>query len=66
MVANERLLNNKQEQEIFNSVMTEAAAEYGIKEKDYDDFSSIEILDFSEFLVDMIEIIDSNKNAEVN
>lgn len=28
--------------------------------KDYEDFSSIEILDFSEFLVDMIEIIDSN------
>ena len=26
--------------------------------KDYDDFSSIEILDFSEFLVDMIEIVD--------
>ena len=33
--------------------------------KDYDDFSSIEILDFSEFLVDMINIIDSDKNPEV-
>lgn len=28
--------------------------------KDYEDFSSIEILDFSEFLVDMIKVIDSN------
>jgi len=33
--------------------------------KDYDDFSTIEIIDFSEFLVDMIEIIDSDKNTEV-
>jgi len=33
--------------------------------KDYDDFSSVEILDFSEFLVDMIEIIDSDKSMEV-
>ncbi len=33
--------------------------------KDYDDFSSVEILDFSEFLVDKIEIIDSDNNKEV-
>ena len=33
--------------------------------KDYDDFSSVDILDFSEFLVDMIELVDSDKNEEV-
>ncbi|MFX1280365.1 MAG: (Fe-S)-binding protein [Promethearchaeota archaeon] len=32
--------------------------------KDYEDFSEIEILDFSEFLVDMIEIVNSNQNEE--
>jgi len=32
--------------------------------KDYDDFSSIEILDFSEFLVDLIKIVDSDQNVE--
>ena len=32
--------------------------------KDYEDFSSIEILDFSEFLVDMIEIVNINQNKE--
>ena len=34
--------------------------------KDYDDFSSVEILDFSEFLVDLINIIEPDKNSEVN
>jgi Fe-S oxidoreductase len=34
--------------------------------KDYDDFSSVEILDFSEFLVDMIEIIEPDKSSEVS
>ncbi|MFW9973331.1 MAG: (Fe-S)-binding protein [Candidatus Odinarchaeota archaeon] len=33
--------------------------------KDYDDFTSIEIMDFSEFLVDIINIIDSDKKGEV-
>jgi Fe-S oxidoreductase len=33
--------------------------------KDYDDFSSIEILDFSEFLVDKIEIIGMDLSKEV-
>ncbi|MBY8989590.1 MAG: (Fe-S)-binding protein [Candidatus Lokiarchaeota archaeon] len=29
--------------------------------KDYEDFSSIDIIDFSEFLVDMIEVVNSNE-----
>jgi Fe-S oxidoreductase len=29
--------------------------------KDYDDFTSIEIMDFSEFLVDIVNVIDSDK-----
>ena len=29
--------------------------------KDYDDFNSVEIMDFSEFLVDIIKRIDSDK-----
>ncbi len=33
--------------------------------KDYDDFTSIEIMDFSEFLVDMINVIDPDKKVEV-
>ncbi|MFX1419900.1 MAG: (Fe-S)-binding protein [Promethearchaeota archaeon] len=33
--------------------------------KDYDDFSSIEIIDFAEFLVDMIDIVDFDENSEV-
>ena len=32
--------------------------------KDYEDFSSIEILDFSEFLVDFIKIIEPNQTVE--
>ena len=32
---------------------------------DYEDISSIEISDFSEFLVNHIKVIDSNKNSEV-
>ena len=32
--------------------------------KDYEDFSSIEILDFSEFLVDLIKIIEPNQTVE--
>jgi hypothetical protein len=32
---------------------------------DYEDVSSIEISDFSEFLVNHIKIIDSNKDSEV-
>jgi Fe-S oxidoreductase len=32
--------------------------------KDYEDFSSIEIMDFSEFLVDMVNIIDTEKDKE--
>ena len=31
---------------------------------DYEDISSIEIVDFSEFLVDMITIVDSNEKVE--
>jgi heterodisulfide reductase subunit D len=34
--------------------------------KDYEDFSSIDILDFSEFLVDMIHVIESDKKSEEN
>ena len=33
--------------------------------KDYDDFASIEIMDFSEFLVDMINVIDPDKKGKV-
>ncbi|MFX1487974.1 MAG: (Fe-S)-binding protein [Promethearchaeota archaeon] len=32
--------------------------------KDYEDFSSIEIIDFSEFLVDMVDVIDTDKDRE--
>ncbi|MFX1478471.1 MAG: hypothetical protein ACFFCI_10080, partial [Promethearchaeota archaeon] len=32
--------------------------------KDYEDFSSIEIIDFSEFLVDMVDVIDADKDKE--
>ncbi|MGB5911661.1 MAG: (Fe-S)-binding protein [Promethearchaeia archaeon] len=34
-------------------------------QKDYDDLSSIEIKDFSEFLVNLIHVIDSKNNGEV-
>jgi Fe-S oxidoreductase len=34
--------------------------------KDYDDFSSVEILDFSEFIVDLISIIEPDQNSEEN
>ena len=33
--------------------------------KDYDDFSSVEILDFSEFIVDLINIVEPDQNSEV-
>ncbi|MFW9968914.1 MAG: (Fe-S)-binding protein [Candidatus Odinarchaeota archaeon] len=34
-------------------------------QNDYDDFALIEILDFSEFLVDLIKVKDNNKDLEV-
>jgi len=33
--------------------------------KDYEEFSSVEILDFSEFIVNLINIIESDQNSEV-
>ena len=34
-------------------------------QKDYDELASIQIMEFSEFLVDLIKVVNTNKTGEV-
>ena len=59
-----RLLEAKDVGEIMVTSCPKCKMHLSCLQDDYEDISSIEILDFSEFLVDLINIVDSNKKSE--
>ena len=59
-----RLLEAKEVGEIMVTSCPKCKMHLTCLQDDYEDISSIEIIDFSEFLVDMISIVDSNEKVE--
>jgi len=59
-----RLLEAKDVGEIMITSCPKCKIHLSCLQNDYEDISSIEILDFSEFLVDLINLIDPNKKLE--
>ncbi|MHA2472295.1 MAG: (Fe-S)-binding protein [Promethearchaeota archaeon] len=59
-----RLLEAKEVGEIMVTSCPKCKMHFTCLQEDYDDISSIEIVDFSEFLVDMIKIIEPNDKVE--
>jgi len=59
-----RLLEAKEVGEIMVTSCPKCKMHLKCLQDDYEDISSIEIVDFSEFLVDMINIVDSNEKVE--
>ncbi|MHA1933265.1 MAG: heterodisulfide reductase-related iron-sulfur binding cluster, partial [Promethearchaeota archaeon] len=59
-----RLTEAKEAGEIMVTSCPKCKMHLTCLQDDYEDISSIEIVDFSEFLVDMIKIVDLNKEVE--
>ena len=59
-----RLLEAKEVSEIMVTSCPKCKMHLKCLQDDYEDISSIEIIDFSEFLVDMIKIVDLNEEEE--
>jgi heterodisulfide reductase subunit D len=59
-----RLLEAKDAGEIMVTSCPKCKMHLSCLQQDYEDISSIEIVDFSEFLVNLINIVDSNQNTE--
>jgi len=60
-----RLLEAKDAGEIMVTSCPKCKMHFSCLQEDYEDIASIDIVDFSEFLVNLITIIDSNQKAEV-
>jgi Fe-S oxidoreductase len=59
-----RLLEAKDAGEIMVTSCPKCKMHLTCLQDDYEDISSIKIIDFSEFLVDMISIVDTNNEEE--
>ncbi len=59
-----RLLEAKDAGEIMVTSCPKCKMHLSCLQEDYEDISSIQIVDFSEFLVNLISIVDSNQKAE--
>lgn len=61
----QRMLEAKSAGEIMVTSCPKCRIHLTCLQNDYDDISSIEILDFSEFLINLINLIDTDKSEEV-
>ncbi|MFW9877895.1 MAG: (Fe-S)-binding protein [Candidatus Thorarchaeota archaeon] len=60
-----RLLEAKEAGQIMVTSCPKCKMHLSCLQEDYDDIASIEIVDFSEFLVKLIDIVNTNENSEV-